>query len=141
MSGRTSYYRFPFRHKSRKAGSLNDVIWGTSNCEPRAKAVREGILTTKGNFAGMRQGIILGRKVAVEKTIRFRESWFIRAGLGIALISAVPFALVGLTSVMSRKDIGAGATAIYLFVGAAMGLLFIVLGIVSVILQRNNVGK
>ncbi|PYX27302.1 MAG: hypothetical protein DMG80_18890 [Acidobacteria bacterium] len=75
------------------------------------------------------------------QAIRFRNSWFIRAGTAIAGISAVPLALVGLTSLFSRKEIGVGPTGIWFLLGASLGSLFVVLGFFGVIFQRSRAAR
>ena len=70
------------------------------------------------------------------KTIRFRDSWFIQVGLGIALLSSLPFASVLLVSLVTHKDIEVGPTFLWLMLGAGFGCFAIVLGFVGVLVQK-----
>lgn len=70
------------------------------------------------------------------KTLRFRDSWFIRAGFGITLLSALPFASVLLVSFSTHKDIEVGPTGLWLILGAGFGCLAIILGFGGVLIKK-----
>jgi hypothetical protein len=75
----------------------------------------------------------------VTTSIRFRDSWFIRAGIAIVGISAVPLLAVTLAGLVSGKEFGAGPTGICLLTGAFLGSSLTLLGTASVIVQRAAV--
>jgi len=79
---------------------------------------------------------VLGTKSAVTTPILFRDSWFIRAGIAIVGISAVPLLAVTLASLLSGKEFGAGPTGICFLMGAFLGSFLTLLGTASVIVQR-----
>lgn len=70
------------------------------------------------------------------KALRFRDSWFIQAGLGIALLSALPFASALLVSLVTHKDIEVGPTFLWLMLGAGFGCVAIVLGFVGALVNK-----
>ena len=72
------------------------------------------------------------------KQIRFRDSWFIRAGFGIAALSTIPLALVILLGLLSNRNIEVGPTFLWLVLGCGLGFLCMVLGLVGVLVQRAS---
>ena len=72
------------------------------------------------------------------KQVRFRDAWFIRAGLGIIVLSAFPFTAVALAGLLFRKNIEVGPTFLWFLLGAVFGFLAIMLGITGVIVRRRS---
>ena len=73
--------------------------------------------------------------------IRFRDSWFIRAGFGIAVLSSMPFTLLILLGLISDRNTEVGPTFLWLLLGCALGLLCMGLGLVGVLVQRADLRK
>jgi hypothetical protein len=71
------------------------------------------------------------------KQIRFRDSWFIRAGLGIAVLSAVPLTLVILLGLLFDNN-EVGPTFLWLVLGCGLGFLCMGLGLVGVLVRRAS---
>jgi hypothetical protein len=72
----------------------------------------------------------------VAKTLRIRGSWFIQAGLGIGLLSALPFASVLLVRLTTHENIEVGPTFLWLMLGAGFGCVAIVLGFVGLLIRK-----
>jgi hypothetical protein len=70
------------------------------------------------------------------KQVRFRDAWFIRAGLGIIALSGFPFTSVALAGLIFRKNIEVGPTFLWFLLGAAFGFLAVMLGTAGVIVRR-----
>jgi hypothetical protein len=70
------------------------------------------------------------------KQIRFRDSWFIRAGLGIIVLSALPFTAVAFAGLIFHRNVEVGPTFLWFLLGAAFGFLAIMLGIAGLIVRR-----
>jgi len=75
------------------------------------------------------------------KQIRFRDSWFIRAGFGIAVLSTMPLALVTLLGLLFHKNIEVGPTFLWLVLGCGFGFLCMGLGLVGLLVQRASQSK
>jgi hypothetical protein len=75
------------------------------------------------------------------KQIRFRDSWFIRAGFVIAALSTMPLALVMLFGSLSNNNIEVGPTFLWLVLGRGLGFLCMGLGLVGVLVQRVSQNK
>ena len=65
--------------------------------------------------------------------IKFRNSWFIQAGIGIIALSALPFLAVILVSLFAQREVEMGPTFLWLILGAGFGCLTVVLGVVGVL--------
>ena len=81
-----------------------------------------------------------GNPVA-NKQIRFRDSWFIRGGFGIAVLSTTPLTLVMLLGLLFHKHIEVGPTFLWLVLGCGFGFLCMGLGLVGVLVQRASQSK
>jgi hypothetical protein len=72
------------------------------------------------------------------KSIRFRNSWFVRAGLAIFAISAVPLTVLVAVGFTTGKEFEAGPTGILFLCGVVIGLCSVVLGGTGVLVQRHE---
>jgi hypothetical protein len=70
------------------------------------------------------------------KQIRFRDSWFVKAGIGTIVLSGLPFTAVALTALVFHRNIEMGPTFLWLLLGAVFGSLAVMLGTAGVIVQR-----
>jgi hypothetical protein len=73
----------------------------------------------------------------VTKTIRFRDSWFIKAGFGIIALSFGPFGALLAIDFVSRTDLEVGPTFLLFLLGSAFGFLCVGLGFVGVLVGRT----
>lgn len=69
---------------------------------------------------------------------RFRDSWFVQAGIAIAAVSVLPFVVVSLAGLVSGKEFGAGPTGILSVLGVAIGSVSILLGVLGVLVRRRD---
>jgi hypothetical protein len=70
--------------------------------------------------------------------LRFRDSWFVRAGIAIGATSMVPFVVVSLAGLIRGREFGVGATGILALLGVAAGLLSVTLGVIGVLVRRRD---
>jgi hypothetical protein len=72
----------------------------------------------------------------MEKVIRFRNSWFIQAGIGMIVLFGMPFGLVIFVGLVLHKRLEVGPTFLWFVLGFGFGLLCTGLGFLGV-LRRN----
>ena len=73
---------------------------------------------------------------AIVKPIRFRDSWFVKAGIGIIALSFGPFGSLLAVALVLRRDLAVGPTGLVLLLGTLMGTFSIALGMVGVLVRR-----
>jgi len=72
------------------------------------------------------------------KQVRFRDSWFVKAGIGTVVLSGLPFTAVVLAGLVFQRNIEMGPTFLWFLAGGAFGFLAIMLGIAGVIVRRRS---
>ena len=70
--------------------------------------------------------------------MRFRDSWFIKAGIAIVAFSALPIALATFMWLVFSKDFDVGPIGIWFFLGAGLGCLWVLLGVVGVFVRKSH---
>jgi hypothetical protein len=71
-----------------------------------------------------------------DKQIRFRDTWFVQAGIGIIPLSALPLTAVFLAGLMFHRNIEVGPMFLWFLLGAAFGCLALMFGIAGVVVQK-----
>lgn len=69
---------------------------------------------------------------------RFRDSWFVQAGIGIAAVSVLPLVVVSLSGLIAGREFGVGPTGILALLGVTLGFLSVVLGVIGVLVRRRD---
>jgi hypothetical protein len=73
--------------------------------------------------------------------LRFRDSWFVQAGIAIAALSVIPIVMVSLAGLISGREFEVEPTGIIALYGVAIGLLFAMLGAIGVLVRRRDSGS
>lgn len=74
----------------------------------------------------------------MSNAIRFRDSWFVQAGIAIAALSVLPFVVVSLAGLISGNEFGAGPTGIFGLLGVVIGICSAALGVIGVLVRRRD---